>query len=133
MPARTFGLISFLGAGVGAGPEVPDRRIAPAAAEAPPQMMAAAERAGRAEGSGWHPAVAAVRRLGEIWLAAPVIALLAVRIVSRAQPCPDLPATTIQGAAEANVVAPPSMNARIALGDERVRELRASGADMDWD
>ena len=25
------------------------------------------------------------------------------------------------------------MNARIALGDERVRELRARGADMDWD
>ena len=38
-----------------------------------------------------------------------------------------------RGAAEANVVAPPSMNARIALGDERVRELRARGADMDWD
>jgi hypothetical protein len=42
-------------------------------------------------------------------------------------------AATIQGAAEANVVAPPSMNARIALGGERVRELRARGADMDWD
>jgi hypothetical protein len=42
-------------------------------------------------------------------------------------------AATIQGAAEANVVAPPSLNARIALGDERVRELRARGADMDWD
>ena len=42
-------------------------------------------------------------------------------------------AATIQGAAEANVVAPPSLNARIALGDECVRELRARGADMDWD
>ena len=42
-------------------------------------------------------------------------------------------AATIQGAAEANVVAPPSMKARIALGDERVREMRARGADMDWD
>jgi predicted ATPase/class 3 adenylate cyclase len=42
-------------------------------------------------------------------------------------------AATIQGAAEANVAAPPSMNARIALGDERMRELRARGADMDWD
>jgi hypothetical protein len=42
-------------------------------------------------------------------------------------------AATIQGAAEANVVAPPSMNARIALGDEHVQELRARGADMDWD
>ena len=42
-------------------------------------------------------------------------------------------AATIQGAAEANVVASPSMNARIALGDERIRELRARGADMDWD
>ena len=42
-------------------------------------------------------------------------------------------AATIQGAAEANVVAPLSMNAQIALGDERVRELRARGADMDWD
>jgi tellurite resistance protein len=42
-------------------------------------------------------------------------------------------AATIQGAAEANVVAPPSMNAQIALDDERLRELRARGADMDWD
>ena len=42
-------------------------------------------------------------------------------------------AATIQGAAEANVIAPPSMNAPIALDDERVRELRARGADMDWD
>jgi len=42
-------------------------------------------------------------------------------------------AATIQGAAEANVTAPPSMKAQIALGDERVRELRARGADMDWD
>jgi hypothetical protein len=42
-------------------------------------------------------------------------------------------AATIQGAAETNVVAPPSMIAPIALGDERVRELRARGADMDWD
>jgi predicted ATPase/class 3 adenylate cyclase len=42
-------------------------------------------------------------------------------------------AATIQGAAQANVIAPPSLNARIALGDERVRELRARGADMDWD
>src|SRR5205807_5023557 len=90
LPARTLGLISFLRAGVSAGPEVPDRRIAPAPAEAPPQMMVVAERAGRAEGSGWHPAVAAVRPLAEIWLAALAIALLAVRSVSRAQPCPDL-------------------------------------------
>ena len=42
-------------------------------------------------------------------------------------------AATIQGAAEANVTAPPSLKRRIALGDERVRELRARGADMDWD
>jgi len=42
-------------------------------------------------------------------------------------------AAIIQGAAEANVIAPPSMSARIALGDERMRELRARGADMDWD
>jgi predicted ATPase/class 3 adenylate cyclase len=42
-------------------------------------------------------------------------------------------AATIQGAAEANVIAPPSMNARIPLGDDRVRELSARGADMDWD
>lgn len=42
-------------------------------------------------------------------------------------------AATIQGAAVASVIAPPSMNAQIALGDERVRELRARGADMDWD
>ena len=43
------------------------------------------------------------------------------------------PAATIQGAAEANVTAPPSLKTRIALDDERVRELRARGADMDWD
>jgi len=42
-------------------------------------------------------------------------------------------AATIQGAAEANVIAPPSMQTRIALDDGRVRELRARGADMDWD
>ena len=42
-------------------------------------------------------------------------------------------AATIQGAAEANVTAPPSLKRRIALGDERVQELRARGADMDWD
>jgi len=42
-------------------------------------------------------------------------------------------AATIQGAAEANVTAPPSLKTRIALDDERVRELRARGADMDWD
>jgi predicted ATPase/class 3 adenylate cyclase len=42
-------------------------------------------------------------------------------------------AATIQGAAEANVTAPPSLKARIALDDERVQELRARGADMDWD
>ena len=42
-------------------------------------------------------------------------------------------AATIQGAAEANVTAPPSLKMRIALDDERVRELRARGADMDWD
>src|SRR5207302_1794856 len=35
-------------------------------------------------------AAAAVRPLAEIWLAALAIALLAVRSVSRAQPCPDL-------------------------------------------
>ena len=42
-------------------------------------------------------------------------------------------AATIQGAAEANVTAPPSLKTRIALDDERVHELRARGADMDWD
>ena len=42
-------------------------------------------------------------------------------------------AATIQGAAEANVTAPPSLKTRIALDDGRVRELRARGADMDWD
>jgi predicted ATPase/class 3 adenylate cyclase len=42
-------------------------------------------------------------------------------------------AATIQGAAEANVTAPPSLKTRIALDDERVQELRARGADMDWD
>ena len=53
-------------------------------------MMIFAERAGRAEGSGWHPAVAAVCPLGEIRLVALAVPLLAVRAVSRAQPCPDL-------------------------------------------
>ena len=42
-------------------------------------------------------------------------------------------AARIPGAAEANVIAPPSLTARIALGDEQVRDLRARGADMDWD
>jgi hypothetical protein len=42
-------------------------------------------------------------------------------------------AATIQGAAEANVTAPPSLKTRIALDDERVQELRGRGADMDWD
>jgi hypothetical protein len=42
-------------------------------------------------------------------------------------------AATVQGAAEANVVAPASLRTRIALDDERVQELRARGADMDWD
>ena len=86
---QDLGLISFLRARVSAGPEVPDRRIAPAPAEVPPEMMIVAERAGRAEGSGWHPAVAAVRPLGEIRLAALAIPLSRSR-VSRAQPCPDL-------------------------------------------
>ena len=31
------------------------------------------------------------------------------------------------------MTAPPSLKTRIALDDERVQELRARGADMDWD
>jgi hypothetical protein len=48
-------------------------------------------------------------------------------------------AAIIQGAAEADVVEPVRTAQRIrstvtaALGEERVRELRARGADMDWD
>jgi hypothetical protein len=48
-------------------------------------------------------------------------------------------AATIQGAAEALVVEPPNPAGRIssmvtaALGEERAQELRARGADMDWD
>jgi hypothetical protein len=48
-------------------------------------------------------------------------------------------AAIIQGAAEAHVVQPARTAQRIssmvaaALGEERVRELRARGADMDWD
>jgi predicted ATPase len=48
-------------------------------------------------------------------------------------------AAIIQGAAEVHVVEPPNPAGRIsstvtmALGDERARELRARGADMDWD
>ena len=45
----------------------------------------------------------------------------------------------IEGAAEAYVAEPPnfarpfSLIATEALGEERARELRARGADMDWD
>jgi hypothetical protein len=51
--------------------------------------------------------------------------------------CPDA-AAIIQGAAEACVVQPPmfalpSSTITAALGDERARQLRARGADMDWD
>jgi predicted ATPase/class 3 adenylate cyclase len=47
-------------------------------------------------------------------------------------------AAIIQGAAEAYVFQPPmfavlSSTVTAALGDERARELRARGADMDWD
>ena len=48
-------------------------------------------------------------------------------------------AAMIQGAAEAYVAEPPnfarpfSLIATEALGEERARELRARGADMDWD
>jgi predicted ATPase/class 3 adenylate cyclase len=47
-------------------------------------------------------------------------------------------AAIIQGAADAYVVQPPmfallSSAVTASLGDERARELRASGADMDWD
>jgi predicted ATPase/class 3 adenylate cyclase len=47
-------------------------------------------------------------------------------------------AAIIQGAAEAGVVQPPmvaplSSAVTAALGDERARELRARGTDMDWD
>jgi predicted ATPase len=48
-------------------------------------------------------------------------------------------AAIIQGAAEAYAVAPPTIARPIslivteALGEERARELRARGADMDWD
>jgi hypothetical protein len=47
-------------------------------------------------------------------------------------------AAIIQGAAEAYVVPPPmfaqlSSTITAALGDERARQLRARGADMDWD
>jgi hypothetical protein len=52
VPAGIFGLISSLRAGAGAGPEVPDRRMALAPAEVPPEMMIVVEPAGRAEGSG---------------------------------------------------------------------------------
>ena len=59
--------------------------------------------------------------------------LVPVWYESGARPHPPASAATIQGAAEANVTAPPSLQTRIALDDERVRELRARGADMDWD
>jgi hypothetical protein len=48
-------------------------------------------------------------------------------------------AAIIQGAAETYVVAPPypaqliSSLVTEALGDERAREFRARGTDMDWD
>jgi hypothetical protein len=72
-------------------------------------MMIFAERAGRAEGSGWHSAVAAVRPLGEIRLVALAVPLLAVRAVSRAQPCPDL------APAEHPQVGPPSLLAACCM------------------
>ena len=49
------------------------------------------------------------------------------------------PAAIIEGAAEAYAVESPksarliSSNMAAALDDERARELRARGADMDWD
>jgi predicted ATPase/class 3 adenylate cyclase len=51
--------------------------------------------------------------------------------------CPDA-AAIIQGATEAYVVQPPmfalpSSTVTATLGDERAQELRARGADMDWD
>ena len=47
-------------------------------------------------------------------------------------------AAIIQGAAEASVAespnfAPFSRGVTVALGEERARELRARGAEMDWD
>src|SRR5262249_27077031 len=47
-------------------------------------------------------------------------------------------AAIIQGAAGAHVAQPPmfaplSSTVTASLGDERARELRARGADMDWD
>jgi hypothetical protein len=48
-------------------------------------------------------------------------------------------AAIIQGAAETYAVAPPnpawlvSSNVPAALDNERMRELRARGADLDWD
>ena len=47
-------------------------------------------------------------------------------------------AAIIQGAAGAYVIQPPvfalpSSTVTAALGDQRARELRARGADMDWD
>jgi hypothetical protein len=48
-------------------------------------------------------------------------------------------AAIIQGAAQAHAVASAmfvqliSSNLAVVLGDERARELRARGADMDWD
>jgi hypothetical protein len=47
-------------------------------------------------------------------------------------------AAVIQGAAETNMIRPPmvallSSTITAALGEERARELRAHGADMDWD
>jgi hypothetical protein len=43
------------------------------------------------------------------------------------------PAAIIRGAAEANVLTPPSLNRPIALGDERLHELSRRGLEMDWD
>jgi hypothetical protein len=42
-------------------------------------------------------------------------------------------AAIIRGAAEANVLAPPSLNRPIALEDERLHELRRRAVEMDWD
>jgi predicted ATPase/class 3 adenylate cyclase len=65
-----------------------------------------------------------------------VLYMIAGALAATARPAP---AAIIQGAAEAYVVGPPktaqrmSSNVPAALGDEPARELRARGADMDWD
>ncbi len=80
-------------------------------------------------------AIRALQRGGDRLLMSNVINIIAGTLAA-AQP---EAAAIIQGAAKAYMVEPPNFDRPVslivteALGEERARELRARGADMDWD